>query len=517
MSIKQTTLSWSEAALEMLSVIPPLFKQDAKETMERSALAKGLSIVDVETVIETRDNIFNKLNIKPKDVMPKARDFLNWLVPRIMVQQGESPVYWLDIDKTLEKINDRNDWIKSWTEIASHFQSLGEEALAKEHFTTAKYAFLNSSLYYRWSHFPINSLTKEKTELMNKSIASYLSAMCFFNPPIERVSIKFEDKFIYGYFRPAPSRNSAPCIICVHGADSTKEELISHMQYAHERDLAVMIFDGPGQAEARLSGMTFELDKFTKSISCVIDYLAQRKDVMSDKIALWGVCLGGFLSLYASAKDQRIAACVSNGGAYNYDVLYDSMPNAWISAFGFITDSSDRDETLQKLKGKLTLAGVIEKIKCPVLLVHASGDQFIPLEQVHYIYEMLPGAVKFLLSEGGDHCSASYANIIWPKMFDWLADTLSGKYDPDKIIDKYVDKTSFTEQMGNLDNGDSFMATFNYPNFEFTPEAVDVVKQIPALLRKMAVRNIIKSADQKNVHLITKELILETRKKILGF
>jgi pimeloyl-ACP methyl ester carboxylesterase len=49
-------------------------------------------------------------------------------------------------------------------------------------------------------------------------------------------------------------------------------------------------------------------------------------------------------------------------------------------------------------------SGVLEKLSRPLLLIHSTGDQFIPIEQAHALAERMPKALSVEIS-GAGHCS----------------------------------------------------------------------------------------------------------------
>lgn len=420
----ETKLTWSEDAKAMIPIIPELFRDTAVKMIEKSAMEKGLSEVTAADMAEARERIFKMMQVKEKPALPTARDFLGWQIPRIMTQAADSITCWVDVDRVLDRITDKESWVREWSALGEQFENFGEKAISENHGATARVALGAASNYYRLAQFTINEANPVKKNLVKKSVDTFTKAGEFHIPAIEPIEIPFNDLTLPGYFQPAKDKDKAPCIVIIHGADSTKEEMLINMRMAHLRGFATATIDGPGQSEARLRGALFTADGFSKAVSNLIDYLVDRPEVDSDNIAIWGVCLGGTLALQATAADNRVKACVDNNGPFSFGQLVKAMPPAWISSINYMAGYGAEDGPVQELLDSISAEDAAPKITCPVLLVHGVDDPIVPASQCEAIYEKLGGPKEMFMNEGGDHCSANVHSFVWPKMFDWLADTL---------------------------------------------------------------------------------------------
>jgi 2,6-dihydroxypseudooxynicotine hydrolase len=517
MATELQKLSWTPEAEAMTQMVPALFRDIARAMIERKVRENAQSEVTLEIVLETRDRMFKMLEIKEKPDMPTARDFLGWLVPRMMMQQVDSTTYWVDVDYVLDRITDRDSWTREWSAMGNKFVQLADEAVEKGHLVTARYAYGAAAHYYRWAHFIINEVNETKRAMINNSVNAYVKGGRLYEPPIERIEIPFGDVTLPGYFRPAPGGAKAPCLLWVHGADSTKEEPLLCMRALHERGLALATFDGPGQSEARLRGVVYEPEVYDRAVFSFIDYLQQRPEVDPERIGLTGVCFGGHLALRVAAQDRRVKACANNGGAYSYPEIARSMPPAWIAAFQYISGCENKLQELEdKMLNKLTLKGLIEKVTCPVLFVHATGDQFIPTSQIWAMYEKVGGPKEMLLSEGGDHCSVVFHSTVFPRWFDWIADRLLGN-SPQSVMEQRIEKIESAAQPVPPVKAPRPELSAEPSKLVFTPEAEKLFNQAPFFLKKRARQAIEETARERGIVEITPELILEVRKKTLGF
>ncbi|WP_254306684.1 S9 family peptidase [Clostridium sp. 001] len=87
---------------------------------------------------------------------------------------------------------------------------------------------------------------------------------------------------------------------------------------ALERGMNFFTFEGPGQGEAvRKQHLFFRYD-YEKVVTPVIDYLISRKEIDPNRIVLMGKSFGEYLVPRAAACEKRIAACIANGGVYDF-------------------------------------------------------------------------------------------------------------------------------------------------------------------------------------------------------
>ncbi|MEV4236907.1 MULTISPECIES: alpha/beta fold hydrolase [unclassified Nocardia] len=100
-----------------------------------------------------------------------------------------------------------------------------------------------------------------------------------------------------------------------NGFDGTVEEMhFFGAVAAVERGYHVLSFDGPGQPGTRHhQGLAFRPD-WENVVGPVLDYVAARPEVDADRIALFGVSMGGVLAPRAAAFDQRVAALIAVDG-----------------------------------------------------------------------------------------------------------------------------------------------------------------------------------------------------------
>jgi hypothetical protein len=168
-----------------------------------------------------------------------------------------------------------------------------------------------------------------------------------------------------------------------------------------------MIFNGPGQGDALWVRKIFFRPDWEKVIKPVVDAMLRRPEVDPKRIALIGISQGGYWVPRALAFEHRIAAGVADPGVWD-------VSEPWLSHLPAIVrgalDARDKDRFDQYLqmgtaanaraRGTLRfrmrpfgmtsyydafqavqeyrLAGVVGRIRCPMLITAPEGEQFFP-------------------------------------------------------------------------------------------------------------------------------------------
>jgi cephalosporin-C deacetylase-like acetyl esterase len=361
-----------------------------------------------------------------------------------------------EVIATVRKIKnkDTQSWHYEWLKTADRIYDFAEKCKKNRDYISAKKAYFRASNYYRTAGFYLDSIDKRKKSiaLSQKSIDCFKAAIKY-NKKIKSIKIPYENTTLPGYLiKPKKTSKKTPLLILFTGFDGTKEELyFSAGKAASERGYTVIMFDGPGQGEAlRMQNLYFRPD-WEKVISPVIDYAEKLSDINKRKIAIMGRSMGGYLAPRAAAFDERIKACIANGGVFDFSenilenfppkflALADTAPGKFDSTIRKISKSNiqlnwfiengmwtfntkDPAEFILKLK-EYNLRKCADKIKCPVLVIDSADDLFMK-GQPEKLYNELNCKKTFMLfdyeSTGEAHCQEGATAISNERIFNWL-------------------------------------------------------------------------------------------------
>lgn len=351
-------------------------------------------------------------------------------------------------------------WCTEWEKTAERVRKYGEDCLNAGFKISASESFLRAANYYRTAEFYLNyGSRKEDMDRINRWSTKCFNAAVHYGPfHIEPVEIPFEGTSLPGHFYYADTGKLAPTVIALSGNDGTKEELYAIGIGAIRRGMNCLTFDGPGQGETiRRRGIPFRYN-YETAVSPAVDFVLQDASVDPQKIILWGESLGGYFAPRATAFENRISACVANGGLYDclsldpakralilngvhrHAVTVNllagllmkiSVAFDWRCRHGFLTFGVTTPSEYVLKYEPFILEGVAQTITCPVLVISNENDKKAWQRQATLLFDALQcpkEMMHFTNQEGaGAHCQAGcrvYAN---DRIFNWIEQTLAGK------------------------------------------------------------------------------------------
>ena len=225
--------------------------------------------------------------------------------------------------------------------------------------------------------------------------------------------------------RRTQNRRAAPCVVFFDGLDVTKE-----IQYVARRarpDQARHLGAGdgrPGTGEAiRFRGLVPAPRLREVAGTACVDFLEKRADVDPKKIGVVAISLGGYYAPRCASLEPRFAACIAWGAIWDYHAIWKKRIEAQFKAslsvpghhIMWIVGVDTLEEALKKLE-PFKLDGVVQKMRCPFLVVHGADDEQIPLADAQALYDACGSQDKtlrvFTGEEGGaQHCQRDYLTL----------------------------------------------------------------------------------------------------------
>ena len=332
-----------------------------------------------------------------------------------------------------KRIRGFDDWAGEMTKIAGQAEEEGR--------------MLNAGFYYRAAEFFLGPADEQKTLLYNK-FQSILHKL------LKVDGIRLEDVPFEGSVIPCLKSNAlgdgAKGTIVIHGGfDSFKEEFFSAINYFSVKGYDVIVFDGPGQGEARRKhGLAFDY-RWERPTSAVIDYFNL------EDVTLIGVSLGGYLCFRAAAFEPRIKRIIASSVAYDYTDVPPKMVQPLIRLFYHkFTNFTNNASLKQMEKGGfqswyLTNLVYMQKAKKPidaiqyltemdaealhcgnitqdVLILTGRDDHLTPFKMHKKQVKALTNAksvtakVFYKNSYAGNHCQIGNMKLNFDTMAEWM-------------------------------------------------------------------------------------------------
>jgi len=201
--------------------------------------------------------------------------------------------------------------------------------------------------------------------------------------------------------------DGSPCVIMSHGLEGSKDSkkwlLIASRLY--QSGFSYLRYNYRGCGEGReISEGRFEdttLSGRIQDYQAAIDFVQTTK-AGRNRLAVVGSSLGGTVAI--AAHDVRIKTIVTLAVPYKFIIPPDDK---------FIVHKDERFLELysgRRLKrefftdiNKYDVSSIIGKIRCPLLVIHGSADEIVPLESARHLYEKAKEPKRMEIIEGGSH------------------------------------------------------------------------------------------------------------------
>ncbi|HEY1360992.1 MAG TPA: prolyl oligopeptidase family serine peptidase [Xanthobacteraceae bacterium] len=342
-------------------------------------------------------------------------------------------------------VGDDHAWFEEWTRMGERIAARGREADENGHSRTAASCFLRASRYLQTGERFIHPRSARSNDVYARSVELFRDAAARLRRPrIEPVEVPYLGASLPALFvhpdEAAAGGKPAPCMVFFDGFDVTKE-----LQYGYgipelaARGIGCLIVDGPGNGESvrfRNLPLIAETERYA---SAAYEYLAGRAEVDPRRIGVMALSLGGYYAPRAASLEPRFACCVAWGAQWDYHAIWarrlDELASGKVLSLSvppehlqWVLGVSSNEQALAKLEG-FRLDGIVQKMRCPFLLLHGAGDEQIPLALAEKCFAAVGSKRKtlkvFEREEGGfHHCQVDNITIAVHCMWDWLEDVL---------------------------------------------------------------------------------------------
>ncbi len=358
---------------------------------------------------------------------------------------------------------DPYQWPVAFDGIARTAEDAGIEAEEAGRAITARDHFIRASSYWRAAEYFSDPYDDERLSRGMASRETFQRAARALRHSVEFVRIPFEGIELPGYFMTPAGDANGVTVIVISGFDGTNEELwFETALEGLDRGFTVLVAAGPGQVAAMRDypDLIFRPD-YEKPIGAMIDFALEQPGVDPDRLAFYGISLGGHFSIRGAEHDDRIKALIANspipnlrsymlgffGGADNDggdsgdgppDLTLDEVdqiPDEFIPRVQKLSiKSAFKRFGVDSLSGWVTAlesfdaTDALGSIACPSLAMVGEGEGGISLQQNQLFVDNVSGPVTerlFLQHEGADmHCQFGNLQLSNAVIYDWLIDTL---------------------------------------------------------------------------------------------
>ena len=296
------------------------------------------------------------------------------------VNRGRLAAMGLPADVTVEalrRVRALQDWDAAWTWAAQRF--LGESRVQQrtDRREAAALSQRHAALSFHLASMLVFDNPREIRTLRASAASLFARSLPVLRPTVRRVAVPWRTVELPGYLAaPEQPREPSPLVVILNGTSTSKEETLLWGDRFLAHGLAVLALDWPGSGESALTvPPTADCDDFTDGIFAVA---AAEPTIDARRVAMVGFSLGGAVAALAAAHDRRIGALVA------VTPPYDPRPWLWRAQpllKRHLATLAGGDEQAARLAAEFALPGVIERVRCPVLVIGAGRDLIVPPEE----------------------------------------------------------------------------------------------------------------------------------------
>jgi dienelactone hydrolase len=372
-----------------------------------------------------------------------------WNLATIMVLNSGGQI--TEVDDVLKSVrlgaasagDEANDaFCKAWQSAADKVSNLAHADEMAGNFRAAGGKYARAAGYYFAAERQTAVTDPDRDALYRNMLSSFDKFTALRREGCERVEVPYENGTSLPalYVRGKGTAARKPCMVHFDGLDVNKEWLYLSgiATELAERGVSTLVVDHPGVGEAlRKRGMKLIVDTERPASAC-FDWLASQPDVHADRIGMMALSLGGYYAMRAAAFEPRFRCCVAWGSMYDFGarVRRRLQGNTEHRSVHHYLDhvqwvmGVDSLEEVAAIADRMTLSGILDRIRCPILVVHGENDRQVPLEFAQRTFDEAvnsPGKelkIHTVADGGSEHCSADNIGMTTDYIAHWIARTL---------------------------------------------------------------------------------------------
>jgi alpha-beta hydrolase superfamily lysophospholipase len=324
-----------------------------------------------------------------------------------------------DVIELRGRVLEGEGWEAAATALAeSALKQANAASIAPEQPTRTLYLRRASALL-RMSQMMMLTDTPERREIFARAATLYGEAAKL-QSDRQRILVETDSRPLVGWLIPARGSRVGSAIV-IGGVEGWAMDFDSLGEALAVRGIDALMLDGPGQGESRFNHNHYLSVHWSDAYRSAIAFLERR--TAGQRIGFIGNSIGGSLAMAMASIDQRVSACVCNGG-----VIKPTLARGKTTFFAkMIATCGTNDE-----EEALAAWGAVDPIAptagrgYPLLIIHGGKDPMIPMAASEMLLAAAPTDDKeMVVFSDGDHCIYNHRDDRDALIADWVRSRLA--------------------------------------------------------------------------------------------
>ncbi|MBN2439796.1 MAG: alpha/beta hydrolase [Spirochaetales bacterium] len=290
------------------------------------------------------------------------------------------------------------NWVAQWEDKAKQYLVIVEEAEKEGNYETVKKLYHYVAQCY-YAIFLINfAHIEDKKNNYAKYVRFYQKAASYYNPPVKRIQIPFENSTsLFAHLHVPEGKGPFPCTMIISGAGSCKEEMNILARPLVKRGIAAFVIDLPGVGESLyVSDLKCRWRLIKKAFDTFLNYIQNHKQISSNKIGCIGLCMGGGLAYRLVSQSDQITYLATLFPLFiNYS---EKNTPRWMTQGSYYKNLTGGEVAVAEYIKEMSL-GEKDAVNCPYFFVHGRNDNWMTLDEAQTLYDRAKGEKKRLIIE----------------------------------------------------------------------------------------------------------------------
>jgi esterase/lipase len=237
----------------------------------------------------------------------------------------------------------------------------------------------------------------------------------------QRVLVETDSGPLVGWLIPAPGGGVASAIV-IGGVEGWAMDFDSLGESLAVRGIDALMLDGPGQGESRFNHNHYLSVHWSQAYRSAIDFL-ERRTAGRGRIGFIGNSIGGSFAMAMASIDERVSACVCNGGVIKPTL---ARGNTTFFAKMVAACGTNNEEEALAAWGAVDPIAPTSGRGYPLLIVHGGKDPMIPMAASEMLLAAAPTDDKeMVVFSDGDHCIYNHRDDRDALIADWMRSRLT--------------------------------------------------------------------------------------------